>query len=253
MATLQSTVGSLRYERGYNRGIVGDILITLWDLSQKPMNEIKVGDEILAHCEEPYSRPNEKPHIQEHLGKASDDWKPGVGFDQSHTGYNAHSKATVKHITKTQVSKLIKVTFGNDPEETIGNYEDFSITMTPNYLIQMSHDVGFECGAACPHIGWKTYDTEDTEIYKPEVGKLTVGDLGYRIPSEYKGYLGEPDTACFPKLFHGTPDYLDEMRIDNIEEIDDGGEYSFDVYHIDEVENGSMMFANNTILHMGTN
>ena len=44
MATLQSTVGSLRYERGYNRGIVGDILITLWDLSQKPMNEIKVGD-----------------------------------------------------------------------------------------------------------------------------------------------------------------------------------------------------------------
>ena len=41
------------------------------------------------------------------------------------------------------------------------------------------------------------------------------------------------------------------MRIDSIEEIEDD-EYSFDVYFIDRVENGSMMFANNTILHMGS-
>ena len=83
------------------------------------------------------------------------------------------------------------------------------------------------------------------------MGLLTAGDLGYRIPYEYKGYPGEPDTIGFPKLFHGTPDYLDEMRIDSIEEIEDD-EYSFDVYFIDRVENGSMMFANNTILHMGS-
>jgi len=255
MATLQSTVGNLRNMRGYNRGIVGDTLITLWDLSQKPISEIKVGDEILAHTEDSYSRPNEKQHIHEHLGELpnrfDESWKPGKGFDQSHTGYNAHSKAIIKHIIKTQVSKLIKVNFVIDPNETIGTYDDFSVTMTPNYLIQMSHDFGFECGAACPHIGWKSYDIELNEVYKPDMGKLAVGDLGYRIPHEYKGYPGEPDTAGFPKLFHGTPDYLDEMVIDSIEEIDDGDEYTFDVYFIDEVENGTMMFANNTILHMG--
>ena len=253
MATLQSTVGNLRSMRGYNRGIVGDILITLWDLSQKPMSEIKAGDEILAHQEEPYSRPDEKPHIHEESGLLDEHWAPGEGFDLSHTGYNAHSKAIVKHVTKTQVSKLIKVTCGNDPEETIGSYDDFTITMTPNYLIQMSHDVGFECGGACPHIGWKSYDVEFNEVYKPDLGLLTAGDLGYRIPYEYKGYPGEPDTVGFPKLFHGTPDYLDEMLIESIEEMDDDGKYTYEVYHIDEVENGTIMFGNNTLLHMGLN
>lgn len=253
MANLQNTVDNLRNIRGFNRGVDGDTLITLWDLSQKPISEIKAGDEILAHCEIPYTRPNEKPHIHEHSGKVAQGWTPGTDFDLSHTGYNAHTKATVKHIIKSQVSKLIKVNFVTDPNETIGTYEDFSVIMTPNYLIQMSHDLGFECGAACPHIGWKSYEVELNEVYKPDLGLLTAGDLGYRIPYEYKGYPGEPDTVGFPKLFHGTPDYLDEMLIESIEEMDDDGAYTYEVYHIDEVENGTIMFGNNTLLHMGLN
>ena len=49
MANLQSTVGNLRNIRGFNRGVDGDTLITLWDLSQKPISEIKAGDEIAGH------------------------------------------------------------------------------------------------------------------------------------------------------------------------------------------------------------
>ncbi len=52
-----------------------------------------------------------------------------------------------------------------------------------------------------------------------------------------------------PKDFHGPPDYLDEMRIDDIEEL----EGEFEVYHIIEAESATMMFANNTILHVGIN
>ena len=73
---------------------------------------------------------------------------------------------------------------------------------------------------------------------KEQTGKLSIGDLGYRAPNEY-----EP----LPKDFHGPPDYLDEMRIGNIEEL----EGEFEVYHIIEAKNATMMFANNTILHVG--
>ena len=46
---------------GYNRGVVGDTLITMWDLSQKPMSQLKVEDEILAYNEAAMERINEKP------------------------------------------------------------------------------------------------------------------------------------------------------------------------------------------------
>ena len=214
--------------QGYNRGVVGDTLITMWDLSQKPISQLEVLDEILAYDESYVGQRNEKPNLG------------GMGFDGSHTGYNAHTKGIIKEIEKSVVSKVIKVTFGNDPEETFGDYDDFSIIMTPDNLIQMSHDVGFECGTACPHVGWKTYEPEFNDITKPDLvnGKLSIGDLGYRTPNEY-----EP----LPKDFHGPPDYLDEMRIDNIEEL----EGRVRVYHITEAENATMMFANNTILHVG--
>ena len=220
--------------QGYNRGVVGDTLITMWDLSQKPISQLEVLDEILAYDESYVGQRNEKPNLG------------GMGFDGSHTGYNAHTKGIIKEIEKSVVSKVIKVTFGNDPEETFGDYDDFSIIMTPDNLIQMSHDAGFECGLACPHVGWKTYDT-DALIQnlplmsiekKKQTGKLSIGDLGYRAPNEY-----EP----LPKDFHGPPDYLDEMRIGNIEEL----EGEFEVYHIIEAKNATMMFANNTILHVG--
>ena len=216
--------------QGYNRGVVGDTLITMWDLSQKPISQLEVLDEILAYDESYVGQRNEKPNLG------------GMGFDGSHTGYNAHTKGIIKQIEKSVVSKVIKVTFGNDPEETFGDYDDFSVIMTPDNLIQMSHDVGFECGTACPHVGWKTYEPEFNDITKPDLvnGKLSIGDLGYRTPNEY-----EP----LPKDFHGPPDYLDEMRIDNIEEL----EGEFEVYHITEAENATMMFANNTILHVGIN
>ena len=222
--------------QGYKRGVVGDTLITMWDLSQKPMSQLKVEDVILAYNEEEVGLRNEKPHIEN--GVLDPNWKPGKGFDCSHTGYNAHSKGVIKKIEKSVVSKVIKVTFGNDPEETIGDYDSFTVTMTPDNLIQMSHDVGFDCGAACPHISWKTYEPEFNDIIKQDMGQLTIGDLGYRTPNEY-----EP----LPKDFHGPPDYLDEMRIDDIEEL----EGEFEVYHIIEAENATMMFANNTILHVG--
>ena len=134
---------------GYNRGVVGDTLITMWDLSQKPMSQLKVEDEILAYNEAAMERINEKPYTvngngdYDPNGVVAQGWTPGVGFDCSHTGYNAHSKGVIKKIEKSVVSKVIKVTFGNDPEETIGDYDDFSIIMTPDNLIQMSHDVGF--------------------------------------------------------------------------------------------------------------
>ena len=232
--------------QGYNRGVVGDTLITMWDLSQKPISQLKVEDEILAYDEVNDEIRNEKPYTvnihgdYDPNGVVAQGWAPGVGFDTSHTGYNAHSRGIVKEIEKSVVSKVIKVTFGNDPEETSGDYDNFSVTMTPDNLIQMSHDVGFECGIACPHISWKTYDLEFNDINKPKMGKLSVGDLGYRTPNEY-----EP----LPKDFHGPPDYLDEMRIDDIEEL----EGEFEVYHIIEAESATMMFANNTILHVGIN
>ena len=232
--------------QSYNRGVVGDTLITMWDLSQKPISQLKVEDEILAYDEANEEPRNEKPYTVDidgewdPNGKVAQGWTPGVGFDCSHTGYNAHSKGVIKKIEKSVVSKVIKVTFGNDPEETIGDYDDFSIIMTPDNLIQMSHDVGFECGDACPHISWKSYDLEFNDILKLDMGQLSVGDLGYRTPNEY-----EP----LPKDFHGPPDYLDEMRIDDIEEL----EGEFEVYHIIEAESATMMFANNTILHVGIN
>ena len=230
--------------QGYRRGVIGDTLITMWDLSQKPISQLKIEDEILAYNETNEERINEKPYTvngsgdYDPNGVVAQGWTPGVGFEGSHTGYNAHSKGVVKQIKKSIVSKVIKVTFGNDPEETIGDYDDFSIIMTPDNLIQMSHDVGFECGVACPHISWKTYDIDFNDINKPEMGQLSIGDLGYRTPIEY-----EP----LPKDYHGAPDYLDEMRIDNIEEL----EGEFEVYHIIEAENATMMFGNNTILHVG--
>ena len=220
--------------QGYNRGVVGDTLITMWDLSQKPISQLEVLDEILAYDESYVGQRNEKPNLG------------GMGFDGSHTGYNEHMKGIVQRINQSIVSKVVKVTFTNDPEETFGDYDDFSIIMTPDNLIQMSHDAGFECGLACPHVGWKTYDT-DALIQnlplmsiekKKQTGKLSIGDLGYRAPNEY-----EP----LPKDFHGPPDYLDEMRIGNIEEL----EGEFEVYHIIEAKNATMMFANNTILHVG--
>jgi len=231
---------------GYNRGVVGDTLITMWDLSQKPMSQLKIEDEILAYNEAAMERINEKPYTvngngdYDPNGVVAQGWTPGVGFDCSHTGYNAHSKGVIKKIEKSVVSKVIKVTFGNDPEETIGDYDDFNIIMTPDNLIQMSHDVGYECGDACPHISWKTYDMKFNDITKPEMGQLSVGDLGYRTPIEY-----EP----LPKDFHGAPDYLDEMRIDKIEEL----EGEFEVYHILNAKNATMMFGNNTLLHVGLN
>ena len=220
--------------QGYNRGVVGDTLITMWDLSQKPISQLEVLDEILAYDESYVGQRNEKPNLG------------GMGFDGSHTGYNEHMKGIVQRIDQSIVSKVVKVTFTNDPEETFGDYDDFSIIMTSDNLIQMSHDAGFECGLACPHVGWKTYDT-DALIQnlplmsiekKKQTGKLSIGDLGYRAPNEY-----EP----LPKDFHGPPDYLDEMRIGNIEEL----EGEFEVYHIIEAKNATMMFANNTILHVG--
>jgi len=235
---------------GCNRGVVGDTTITMWDLSEKPISEIKAGDEFLAYDESNAERLNEKPRTTnvhgdfDINGTVDPNWLPGHGFDSSHTGYNAHRKGIVKEIQKSQVSKLIKVTWVTEPDETMGTYDDFSVTMTPNMLVQMSHDVGFECGDACPHISWKTYDVEFNEIIKPQMTKLIVGDLGYRAPIEY-----EP----LPKDFHGEPDYLDEMVIGSIEEFDDNLQFSYDVYHITEAETATMMFANNTLLHVGLN
>jgi len=235
---------------GCNRGVVGDTTITMWDLSEKPISEIKAGDEFLAYDESNAERLNEKPRTTnvhgdfDINGTVDPNWLPGHGFDSSHTGYNAHRKGIVKEIQKSQVSKLIKVTWVTEPDETMGTYDDFSVTMTPNMLVQMSHDVGFECGDACPHISWKSYDVDFNEIIKPEMTKLIVGDLGYRAPIEY-----EP----LPKDFHGEPDYLDEMVIGSIEEFDDNLQFSYDVYHITEAETATMMFANNTLLHVGLN
>ena len=235
---------------GCNRGVVGDTIITMWDLSEKPISEIKAGDEFLAYNESNPERLNEKPRTVgaggdfDINGTVDPNWLPGHGFDSSHTGYNAHRKGIVKEIQKSQVSKLIKVTWVTEPDETMGTYDDFSVTMTPNMLVQMSHDVGFECGDACPHISWKSYDVDFNEIIKPEMTKLIVGDLGYRAPIEY-----EP----LPKDFHGEPDYLDEMVIGSIEEFDDNLQFSYDVYHITEAETATMMFANNTLLHVGLN
>ena len=235
---------------GCNRGVVGDTIITMWDLSEKPISEIKAGDEFLAYNESNPERLNEKPRTVgvggdfDINGTVDPNWLPGHGFDSSHTGYNAHRKGIVKEIQKSQVSKLIKVTWVTEPDETMGTYDDFSVTMTPNMLVQMSHDFGFECGDACPHISWKTYDVEFNEVIKPEMTKLIVGDLGYRTPNEY-----EP----LPKDFYGEPDYLDEMVIDSIEEFDDDLEFTFEVYHITEAENATMMFGNNTLLHVGLN
>ena len=141
---------------GYNRGVVGDTLITMWDLSQKPMSQLKVEDEILAYDEVNDEIRNEKPYTvnihgdYDPNGVVAQGWAPGVGFDTSHTGYNAHSRGIVKEIEKSVVSKVIKVTFGNDPEETSGDYDNFSVTMTPDNLIQMSHDVVFVCVMAWP-------------------------------------------------------------------------------------------------------
>ena len=235
---------------GCNRGVVGDTMITMWDLSQKPISEIEAGDEFLAYDESNPERLNERPRTISTSGdfdvngEVDPNWLPGIGFDNSHTGYNEHRKGVVKEIQKSQVSKLIKVTWVTEPNETIGTYEDFSVTMTPNMLVQMSHDKGFECGEACPHVSWKTYDVEFNEIVKPQLNKLIVGDLGYRTPNEY-----EP----LPKEFYGEPDYLDEMVIDSIEEFDDDLEFTFEVYHITEAENATMMFGNNTLLHVGLN
>ena len=234
--------------QGYNRGVVGDTMITMWDLSEKPISEIKAGDEFLAYDENNPERLNEKPRTVgvggdfDINGEVDSNWLPGHGFDISHTGYNAHRKGVVKEIQKTEVSKLIKVTWVTEPKETIGTYEDFSVTMTPNMLVQMSHDLGFECGTACPHISWKSYDVDFNEIVKPTLTKLLVGDLGYRMPNEY-----EP----LPKEFHGEPDYLDEMVIGSIEEFDDDLTFTYEVYHITKAENATMMFANNTLLHVG--
>jgi hypothetical protein len=235
---------------GCNRGVVGDTMITMWDLSEKPISEIKAGDEFLAYNESNPERLNEKPRTVgaggdfDINGAVDPNWLPGHGFDSSHTGYNAHRKGIVKEIQKSQVSKLIKVTWVTEPGETMGTYDDFSVTMSQNMLVQMSHDFGFECGDACPHISWKSYDVDFNEVIKPEMSKLIVGDLGYRMPNEY-----EP----LPKEFHGEPDYLDEMIIGSIEEFDDDLEFSYDVYHITEAENATMMFANHTLLHVGLN
>jgi len=236
--------------QGYNRGVVGDTMITMWDLSEKPISEIKTGDEFLAYDESNPERLNEKLRTINQDGGfdvngiVDTNWLPGHGFDSSHTGYNAHRKGVVEEIQKSQVSKLIKVTWVTDPKETIGIYDDFSVTMTPNMLIQMSHDLGFECGTACPHISWKSYDVEFNEVLKPQMSELIVGDLGYRMPNEY-----EP----LPKEFHGEPDYLDEMVIGSIEEFDDDLTFTYEVYHITEAENATMMFANHTLLHVGLN
>ena len=184
---------------GCNRGVVGDTLITMWDLSVKPISEIKAGDEFLAYNESNPERLNEKPRTVgaggdfDINGTVDPNWLPGHGFDSSHTGYNAHRKGIVKEIQKSQVSKLIKVTWVTEPGETMGTYDDFSVTMSQNMLVQMSHDFGFECGDACPHISWKSYDVDFNEVIKPEMTKLIVGDLGYRMPNEY-----EP----LPKDFH---------------------------------------------------
>ena len=134
---------------GCNRGVVGDTTITMWDLSEKPISEIKAGDEFLAYDESNAERLNEKPRTTnvhgdfDINGTVDPNWLPGHGFDSSHTGYNAHRKGIVKEIQKSQVSKLIKVTWVTEPDETMGTYDDFSVTMTPNMLVQMSHDVGF--------------------------------------------------------------------------------------------------------------
>ena len=47
------------------------------------------------------------------------------------------------------------------------------------------------------------------------------------------------------------PDYLDEMVIGSIEEFDDDLTFTYEVYHITKAENATMMFANNTLLHVG--
>ena len=48
---------------GYNRGVVGDTLITMWDLSQKPISQLEVLDEILAYDESYVGQRNEKPNL----------------------------------------------------------------------------------------------------------------------------------------------------------------------------------------------
>ena len=79
--------------QGYNRGVVGDTLITMWDLSQKPISQLKIEDEILAYDEADTGTRDEKPPEN-----ANDDWEAGQGFDGSHTGYNAHTKGIIKQI-----------------------------------------------------------------------------------------------------------------------------------------------------------
>ena len=66
---------------------------------------------------------------------------------------------------------------------------------------------------------------------------------------DYWNYSRQPEIReIIKKDFSGfSPDYLDEMRIDKIEEL----EGRVRVYHITEAENATMMFANNTILHVG--
>ena len=91
---------------GCNRGVVGDTIIKMWDLSEKPISEIKAGDEFLAYDESNAERLNEKPRTtNEHgdfdiNGTVDPNWLPGSGFDSSHTGYNAHRKGIVKEIQK---------------------------------------------------------------------------------------------------------------------------------------------------------
>ena len=167
---------------GCNRGVVGDTMITMWDLSEKPISEIKAGDEFLAYNESNPERLNEKPRTVgaggdfDINGTVDTNWLPGHGFDSSHTGYNAHRKGIVKEIQKSQVSKLIKVTWVTEPGETMGTYDDFSVTMSQNMLVQMSHDFGFECGDACPHISWKSYDVDFNEVIKPQMTKQQIAD-----------------------------------------------------------------------------
>ena len=53
---------------GCNRGVVGDTTITMWDLSKKPISEIKAGDEFLAYDESNAERLNEKPRTTNEHG-----------------------------------------------------------------------------------------------------------------------------------------------------------------------------------------
>ena len=41
------------------------------------------------------------------------------------------------------------------------------------------------------------------------------------------------------------------MVIGSIEEFDDDLTFTYEVYHITKAENATMMFANNTLLHVG--